>query len=124
MDPFERFDANGDGVLVPSELPEEFRERSMQADANGDGKITRAEWDQAMAALREGAQAAAGERRRRGFDAMDENGDGVLTAAELPERARERMMAADANGDGKITREEYEAWRPRRPEGGGGPRGR
>ena len=119
MDPFERFDENGDGALVASELPDEFKERMMQADANSDGKITRAEWDQAMAALREGAQAAAGERRRRSFERMDESGDGVLSGSEIPERMRERMAQIDANGDGKLSREEFEASRPQRPAGGG-----
>ena len=31
---------------------------------------------------------------------MDQNGDGKLSADELPEQMRERMSAADTNGDG------------------------
>jgi len=61
-----------------------------------------------------------GERRGGPFERFDENGDGLLTAGELPDEFRERMMRADANGDGAISREELEeagrSWR-----GGGGP---
>ncbi len=40
------------------------------------------------------------------FERFDANGDGRLTADELPERAREHMMASDANGDGALTEDE------------------
>jgi len=122
MDPFARFDENGDGALTASELPEESREQMMQADANGDGKITRAEWDQAMATFRERMQAEGGQRSGGFFERADENGDGVLSGTEIPERMRERMTQIDSNGDGKLTREEWDASRPQRPQGAGGAR--
>lgn len=139
--PFERFDANGDGKLTAAEIPEEFRERMMGADTNGDGAVTQAEMQAAMKALREQWQAGRGGlggpggpdgpggegRRRSPFERFDANDDGVVTSAEVPEEARERIMRSDTNGDGKLTREEWEAamraFRERMQSGAGGPRG-
>jgi hypothetical protein len=54
-----------------------------QIDGDGDGTITRAEWDAAVAAHHpEGAPDRAGEH----FEKLDANGDGVLSGEELPER--------------------------------------
>lgn len=114
LTPFERFDANSDGRLTARELPAMFRERMMRADTDGDGAITREEWQAAMRTLRDswrrGPAGGAGEQRRRGpFDRFDANNDGVLTSSELPEEARERIMRADRDGDGRVTREEWQA---------------
>ncbi len=56
---------------------------------------------------------------------MDANGDGKLTADEVPEFVWSRMSAADANGDGSIDEAELTKSRETRDaEGdGGGPRG-
>ena len=68
----------------------------MNADANGDGVITRAE-----------AQAKATER----FAKMDANGDGVLNETDRSagmEQRREQMFAKlDADGNGQISRAEF-----------------
>lgn len=71
------------------------------ADANGDGLITRAEF----------AAARAGR-----FDKMDRNKDGAISQADLPrmKRAADKLKPmldmminqADANRDGKVTRAE------------------
>ena len=56
---------------------------------------------------------------------MDGNGDGKLTADEVPEFVWSRMSAADTNGDGSIDEEEMTVARAAREAegGGGGPRG-
>ncbi|WP_429591168.1 EF-hand domain-containing protein [Sphingomonas zeicaulis] len=74
------------------------------ADANGDGTITREEF------------AAA---RARSFDKLDRNGDGIVQKGDFGRLARfkpdaaqrlQRMIdAADANRDGKVTRDEFVA---------------
>lgn len=45
---FGELDVNGDGVLTEEEIPAERRERMVAADANGDGRIERAELLQAF----------------------------------------------------------------------------
>jgi Ca2+-binding EF-hand superfamily protein len=40
---------------------------------------------------------------------MDQNGDGQLSADELPEQLRERLSAADTNGDGFYDADELTA---------------
>jgi len=77
-----------------------------QADANHDGAITRAEWDNA---------------RAQRFAQQDVNHDGQLSADERPHwgggnggpppgggEHHGGMMNADANGDGVVTRAEYD----------------
>jgi Ca2+-binding EF-hand superfamily protein len=53
------------------------------------------------------------------FGRLDANGDGVVTADEIPQERRgffERLLrTADRNGDGKLTREEFTAAQPDRP---------
>ncbi len=59
---------------------------------------------------RAAAPAAGGREPGRIFDALDANGDGVLSAAELehlPAEQRQRILAADTDGDGVVTREEF-----------------
>jgi hypothetical protein len=62
--------------------------------------------------------APGGPGRRGGpHERFDANGDGLLTAQELPERSRDRIMRADANGDGAVSREELQQARQARGTG-------
>ncbi len=66
---FERLDANKDGKLTKDELPERAAERIMQADADGDGAVTKAEFAVArekMGGQRGEGQGEGGGRGRRG----------------------------------------------------------
>lgn len=51
--------------------------------------------------------------RARSFEKLDKNGDGKLTANELPPELRQKVLRSDANKDGAVTREE---WRHARPK--------
>jgi Ca2+-binding EF-hand superfamily protein len=93
-----RFDQNGDGRVELSELPDRARERWAQADANGDGVLSRTE-----------IQAAMQRRMQERFSRADADGDGKLTAAEAGPRKWKHMAAADADGDGAVTLDEMRA---------------
>jgi Ca2+-binding EF-hand superfamily protein len=64
-------------------------------DANSDGKIARDEW----------------KGKAQGFDTLDADKDGFLTAAEIGSVARDKgakmFQQFDANSDGKIARDEW-----------------
>ena len=115
---FAKADKNGDGALDQTEVTAERWSRIQAADANKDGKVTKAELEQARATgvLPRGEHHrgrrghAAGERGQFSPETMiqrlDKNGDGVLQASEVPERMRGMFDKADANKDGSLTKEE------------------
>ena len=97
-----------------------------RADEDGDGKVTEAE----MTAYRESGDFRPPSSQET-VDALDSDGDGLISNDELPERMAGFYMSADKNEDGKISveelevrREEMEArraeWAERRNNGEGG----
>lgn len=80
-DIFARLDRNGNGVVSEEDTPRvrfarrKFTEKLEQvlamADKNGDGRLTRAEWDKP---------------ERDIFELVDQDGDGVIALADLPTR--------------------------------------
>jgi hypothetical protein len=137
---FDRLDTNRDGSLTREEMRSGrgLQERRMpprphgrrpegggNADANGDGIVTRAEWDARTAA----AGQAAAQRAAEAFARLDTNRDGQLTAAELaagrsgreerrmerrggpgsPRPDRDPARSIDTNNDGSISRAEWMA---------------
>ena len=96
----QRFDANKDGKLQVSELPDRLRERLAKADTNSDGVLTAAE-----------LTAHAAQMRQARFAAADKNKDGALDASEVGAERWARIQVADANKDGKVTQAELDAAR-------------
>lgn len=93
----QRFDANKDGKLQVSELPERLRARLGKADTNGDGVLTPVELT---------VQAAKTKQER--FAAADKNKDGAIEANEVRPQRWARIQVADANKDGKVTQAELD----------------
>lgn len=92
-------------------------ERMMAADADGDGRVSAAEW---AAAARGGGDGA---RRARRFSMMDGNGDGQIDRGEIAAMLATRFGRIDADGNGRIDPGERQAARPagRRTKGRAAP---
>ena len=93
-----QMDANNDGVISFDEfrVPDGRDAPEMRMDTNGDGEITRDEVSQ-MATQRT-------EEALDRFDALDADGNGVITQGERRRAAFNRM---DGDGDGQITKSEF-----------------
>ena len=101
-----QMDANNDGAISFDEfrVPGGRDAPEMRMDANGDGKITRDEVSQIATQRTEEALDR--------FDALDADGNGVITQGERRRAAFNRM---DGDGDGQITKSEFrEARKDRR----------
>lgn len=93
-----QMDANNDGAISFDEfrMPEGRDAPEMRMDTNGDGKITREEVSEVATQRTEEALTR--------FDAMDTDGNGVVTQSERRRSAFNRM---DGDGDGQITKSEF-----------------
>ena len=93
-----QMDADNDGAISFDEfrMPEGRDAPEMRMDANGDGEITRDEVSQIATQRTEEALDR--------FDALDADGDGVVTQGERRRAAFNRM---DGDGDGQITKSEF-----------------
>jgi Ca2+-binding EF-hand superfamily protein len=107
----------GPGGFEPGEARERAQKMLRYLDADGDGKLSEAEWPK---------------ESRAPFSKADANGDGFVDLIEIsmlggrgpggpggpggegfdPERAQKMFQESDANGDGQISREEWKG----RPE--------
>lgn len=143
---FAKMDANKDGKLDAADRTAQHAERQAKMfaslDADGNGSISKAEWDQhsadraAKRAERGEKRTAAGEAGEGKRDVMrghhgghhgmggrmmgkaDTDGDKAISQAEFQTAALARFDAADANKDGQVTAEERKAqrgeWRAKR----------
>lgn len=93
-----QMDANNDGAIGFDEfrVPEGRDTPEMRMDANGDGEITRDEVSEVATQRTEDSLTR--------FDALDADGDGVVTQGERRRSAFNRM---DRDGDGQITKSEF-----------------
>lgn len=82
-----------------------MKERVMQNDSDGDGRLSRGEFD-AMSAKQGGRGVAM-------FDRADADKDGFLSSAEIDRILAARAKRLDRNGDGRITQDEASAARQR-----------
>ena len=107
---FKQMDANGDGVISKSEFNAFNVRRFKEMDANKDGKVTREEMENNLKKTTRNGLTHLDER----FAAVDTNHDGGLNREEV--QAMPVMLLlfdeVDTNHDGRVTREEYIAAMP------------
>ena len=121
MPTFEEMDTNGDGVVTAEELAAVGEARFAEMDADGDGVLS-VEEITAMITAEASARAAKGVERM--LERLDENGDGVISQDEMPERDHSRVVDhLDEDDDGAISEEEFETAKEMR-KGKGGKRGK
>jgi hypothetical protein len=121
-----RPDANGDGKVTLAEFKSSRVAMMMRADANKDGKLSKAEMEAAAS-----KRAEAGDRGDKGgmggggrmFGMLDANKDGFLVGTEIATMAERRFSRMDVNGDGSLSPAEMQAGR-KGPMGGQGDGGR
>lgn len=102
-------DRNGDGVLTRDEVPERMQAMFDRGDTNHDGKLTQVEI-RAMAAAQSDPQgrpigrgnASGNLRMDPVMDALDEDHDGVLSAAEIAS-APGALKTLDKDADGTLS---------------------
>jgi Ca2+-binding EF-hand superfamily protein len=111
------FDANHNGQLEKSEVPERFQGLFERGDTNKDGILTKDEITALAQASRQMKLPPRPNRFDLAMSALDANGDGELSAAEI-DAAPKALLALDKNGDGQITNDEVT------PPPGRGPGGR
>ncbi len=115
---FDTLDANRDGVIDHADRELRGKQRRdewfARADADKDGKLTRAEIDQADAARRAEFQQRMQARQDERFAALDTNKDGRLSRDEVKDKGRfaERFDALDTNRDGLLSKDELAAGKP------------
>ncbi len=104
---FERIDADGDGVVTRAEFDTFRIERLAGLDADGDGAVTFEEAKAFRQAQRE-------QRARERYARLDTNGDGTVSTDEAASRHERLFGFLDRNDDGNVSRDEL----PRRRGGG------
>jgi Ca2+-binding EF-hand superfamily protein len=117
---YRAIDADGDGTLSADELAN-ASQALKKLDKDGDGKVTRRE----LLSSREGGGLAGSDRPApeqliRRLMAGDKNNDGKLSREELPQRLQQGFDRLDANGDGGVSADELKSGLARLREAGGG----
>jgi Ca2+-binding EF-hand superfamily protein len=128
---FQQLDANGDGVIEKSEVPEKalpaFERLLKLGDADKDGKLQAAEFRDLILSMNAGAGAGgnlgvfSGDPMAR-FKAMDKNGDGKVSRDEFPGRPA-MFQRVDTNKDGFLEASEVKALAASAPKAAANPAG-
>lgn len=100
---FEQLDADSDGQLTQAEMEAMTKNRFSEVDANADGLLSAEE-------LAAHQQARIAERTARMIEKFDKDGDGQLSATEMPERPGPHnfLEKADTDGNGSISKAEFD----------------
>ena len=130
---FKRMDQNQDGVLSPDEVPERMQQRLKRIDLDQSGTVTLKELSAAFQSRSQGQNGMARGMRGRGFGdmknsgkkgsndltpeetvqfmlkRMDKDGNGEITADEVPERMKNNFGKLDKNGNDVLDKNEIVA---------------
>lgn len=90
-------DTNGDRALTQDEIDAFVAEKVESGDADGDGNLSLEEFDTVYRDLTRSRMVDA-------FQRLDEDGSGIITAAELDERFGNIVATFDRNDDGQLDR--------------------
>jgi hypothetical protein len=93
---FAQVDADGDGAVTQAEIDSWRSTQMTAADTSGDGQISLAEFTPAWTAFMQS-------RIVDDFQALDEDGNGHITAAEMDARLGNIVTRMDQNGDGALS---------------------
>ena len=104
MEAFANADANGDGVITRAEFLAARNARFAKMDRNGDGVVARDDFGRILK-----FRPQAGERLDMLIRQADRNGDGRVTRDELANAPTPIFDRADANSDGRIDKAELAA---------------
>ncbi len=113
---FRKADADGDGKLSRAEAERSapvWAGRFDAIDADRDGKISPEEIRASRRAGKDGRKSAVATKFDRLFERADGDGDGALSRGEAQTRlprVAAKFDRIDKNGDGRLTREEMRAW--------------
>ena len=104
---FKLMDADGDGKITRAEHAAAAKKMYQACDANRDGIVTAAEMDAAMAMQGEkiGKDDMSSSEK---IKVIDQDGDGALTVAEHNAGTEKMFGRMDANGDGSLSKAECE----------------
>lgn len=119
---FAAIDANSDGKITPEEVEAFKAARLAEIDTNADGKLSAEE----LIAGREKAEAAHKTARAEAMvKQFDKDGDGLLSAAEMPAGPGADKMFAhlDTDSDGAISQAEMDAAKAQMQDHRGGHQG-
>ena len=101
---WEFLDRDGNGLVLPYEGADAFLLLSWEADGDGDGALGQAELLDYLSS----ANSAAIEEENEFFAGLDKDGDGTISADELPEEWRFILNEADLDDDGRLSRAEWD----------------
>lgn len=99
MEMLAKSDANGDGRVTRAEFISARRDRFARMDRNDDGYVS----DDDLPRM---VRKRAGDKVDRAIDALDSNRDGRLSPAEFVDGPTRLFDLGDANGDGVVDRSE------------------
>jgi len=104
---FGRFDADGDGTVTRTEFDAGHADMLNTADTNGDGAVSLDEFNAFADDMRNEMRAQhRAQRHAWMFNRLDANDDGTVTADEIAPHAEDRFEAFDRNDDGAVSADE------------------